>query len=102
MSRICMLAIHKRSGNASSDIHPLDTKPPLPADAPIYVAAWRHDTVDLAAELLFQRWPPGHELKPHAIVDHGEAAGRERDPPAVDTRDVLTLAGRVITEPRLR
>ena len=79
-----------------------DTEPPLLAEAPIYVAARRDHADDLAAELLFQRLPPGHELEPHAIVDHGEAAGRECDPLAVDTRDVLAPGGRAIMEPRLR
>jgi hypothetical protein len=45
-----------------------DTEPPLPAEAPIYVAARRDHAVDLAAELLFQRRSPGHELEAHAIV----------------------------------
>jgi hypothetical protein len=49
-----------------------DTEPPLPTEAPLYVAARRDHAADLAAELLFQRRPPGHELKPHAIVDHCE------------------------------
>ena len=60
-----------------------DTEPLLPTEVPLYVAARRDHAADLAAELLLQRRPPGHELKPHAIVVHCEAAGRERDPLAV-------------------
>jgi hypothetical protein len=79
-----------------------DTEPPLSAEAPIYIAAWRNYAADLAAELLFQSRPPGHELEPHPVVNHGEAAGRECDPLAVDARDMLALGGRVMSEPRLR
>jgi hypothetical protein len=43
-------------------------------------------------ELLFQRRPPGHELKPHAIVERGDTAGRESDALAVDARDVFALS----------
>jgi hypothetical protein len=36
----------------------------------------------MAPELLLQRRPPGHELKPHPIIDDGEPAGGERNAPA--------------------
>ena len=68
-----------------------DTEPPLPAQAPIYGASRRDHAADLAAELLFQGRPPGHELKPHAIIDHGEATGRERDPLPVDARVLVQI-----------
>ena len=62
---------------------------------------WLRHAADLTAELLFQRRPPGHELEPHAIVDHGEAAGRKRDSLAIDARDLLALSRWPIGEPSL-
>ena len=41
------------------------------------------------AELLFERGRPGHELEAEAVVDHGEAAGGEREALAVSPGDVL-------------
>src|SRR5580700_10233667 len=66
-----------------------DTELLLPTEALLYVAARRDYATDLAAELLFQRRPPGHELKPRAIVDHCEAAGRGRDPLALSPGHAL-------------
>ena len=43
----------------------------------------------MAAELLFEGRRPGHELEAQAVVDHGEAAGGEREALAASARDVL-------------
>ncbi len=53
------------------------------------------------SELLLQRWPPGHELKPHTVIDHGEPAGGERAAPAIDPRDMLAFGGWSMGEPCL-
>ena len=47
----------------------------------------------MAAELLLPRSPPGNELKPHAVIDHGEPAGGERDALAIDAGDMLAFGG---------
>ena len=74
---------------------------PLSAETPIYVPAWRDHAGDMVPELLLQRRPPGHELKPHPIIDHGEPARRERDALAIDARDVLAFGGWAMGEPGL-
>jgi len=43
----------------------------------------------MAAKLLFERGRPGNELETEAVVDHGEAAGGEREALAVGTSDVF-------------
>ena len=45
--------------------------------------------------LLFERGRPGHELEAEAVVDHGEAAGGEREALAVGTGDIFAAAGAV-------
>ena len=37
-------------------------------------AAGQDGAEDVAADMLFERRPPGHEAKSHAIVDHRELA----------------------------
>jgi hypothetical protein len=43
----------------------------------------------VAAELLFEGRRPGDELETQAVLDHGEAAGGEREALTVGARDVL-------------
>jgi len=69
---------------------------PFSAEIPIDGPAQRHHTADLVAESLLKRWPPGHELKPHPIIDHGEPARSERDALAIDAGNVLALGGRAM------
>ena len=49
----------------------------------------------MLAELLFERGRPGHELKAKAVVQHGEAAGGERDTLPVGAGDILAAAGAI-------
>ena len=74
---------------------------PLSAETPIDVPAGRNHAADMAPELLLQRRPPGHELKPHPIVDHGEPAGGERNALAIDARDMLAFGGWAMGKPGL-
>jgi hypothetical protein len=82
--------------------HRSNPRSPLPPKAPLDVSAGGQDARHLLSELLLERRTPRHELEPDRVIDHGEAAGRERDPLAVDARDMLALGGRAISEPGLR
>ena len=53
-----------------------------------------NDAADLSTELLFQRWPPRHELKAEPIVDHRETARTQREPLTIDTGNMFTFGGR--------
>ena len=46
----------------------------LSTETPVNSSAWQHNAGDLATELLFQGWTPGHELETETIIDHGEPA----------------------------
>ena len=74
---------------------------PLAPETPIDVPAGRDHAADMAPELLLQRRPPGDELKPHPIVDHGEPAGGERDALAIDAGDMLAFGGWAMGKPGL-
>ena len=62
----------------------LEADPPASTKAPIDLSRNAHHASNLLPKLLLERWPPRHELKPDAIVDHGEAAGCQRDALAID------------------
>ena len=49
----------------------------------------------MAAELLFERRRPRHELEAEAVVDHGEAAGSEREALTVGAGDILAGRGMI-------
>jgi hypothetical protein len=80
---------------------PSNSDSPLRPEIPINPAPRRHHSSDLLSKLLLQRWPPGHELKPHPVIDHGETAGRECDAPPVYARDMLTFGRWAMGEPSL-
>ena len=52
----------------------LEPESAVSTEAPVDTAAWQHDAGDLATELLFKGWAPGHELEAQAIIDHSEPA----------------------------
>ena len=52
-------------------------------------------------EMPLQRRPPWHELKAKTIVDHGEAAGGQRDTLPIDAGDVLAVGGWPMNQARL-
>ena len=80
---------------------PSNAESPLASETPIDGATRRQRARDMLAEFLFQRGPPWHELKSKPIVDHGEPAGRQRDPLPIDAGDVFAFGGRVMGEPRV-
>ena len=45
----------------------------------------------MTAELLFEGRRPRHELEAKAVVDHGEAAGGERDALAIGAGDIFAV-----------
>src|SRR5690606_34287163 len=47
----------------------------------------------MAAEMLFERGRPGHELEAEAIIEHREASRGEIEAAAVGARDVLAGGG---------
>lgn len=55
-----------------------ESEPALSTEAPVDTAAWQHDAGDVAAELLLQGGPPGHEPEAEAIIDHREPTGGQR------------------------
>ena len=63
----------------------------FPTKTPVDPATWRHDAGDVATELLFQGWTPGHELEAEPIVDHGETPGGQGHTLAVDAGDMVAL-----------
>jgi len=64
-------------------------EPSAAAEAPVDPAIRAGDARDVAAELLFEGGRPGHELEAEAVVDHGEAAGGERETLPVGPGDIL-------------
>jgi hypothetical protein len=62
--------------------------------APVDAAVAARDAGDVAAKLLFEGGRPGHELEAEAVIDHGEAAGGEREALAIGAGDIF--AGRAI------
>lgn len=56
----------------------------------------------MLAELAVDRRRPGHELKSHAIVDHREAARRERQALTVGAGDVIAAGGADVSPAGLR
>lgn len=73
----------------------LQTKTALAAQREVESAAVADDARDLTAELLFEGGGPWHETKAQSVVDHGEAAGGERETLADDAGHLLAgLVGR--------
>ena len=52
-------------------------QPPIPAETPFDAACAAHDAGDVLADALVEHRLPRHQLETDAIIDHGEAAGRE-------------------------
>src|SRR5690606_9103127 len=65
----------------------------LASEVPIDAAIVAGDAGDVTADLLFERGRPGHELEAKAVVDHGEAAGGERESLAIGTGNILAAGG---------
>src|SRR5690606_4980601 len=61
----------------------LETEAALAPEIPIDAAIVAGDAGDVTAELFFKRRRPGHELEAQAFIDHGEAAGGEREALAI-------------------
>ena len=71
----------------------LTGRAPVAAEAPVDPAIRAGDAGDVAAELLFEGGRPGHELEAEAVVDHGEAAGGEREALPIGPGDILARRG---------
>src|SRR5579862_9210596 len=76
----------------------LEFQTAFPTETPCN-AVRRGDTANLLAKMLFERWPPRHQLKPQPVVDHREAPRGERHALAVDAGDRLTLHRRLVASP---
>ena len=48
---------------------------------------------DVLTDLAFEGRRPGHELESEAVIDHGEAARREREALPVGARHILARCG---------
>ena len=67
----------------------------LPPKAPLHTAARCHGARDMPLQMLIQGGPPGHELEAQTVVDHGKAAGSQRDSLSVGAGDMFApCAGR--------
>src|SRR5690606_29174941 len=72
-----------------------EAEPALSSKAPVHPAIAAGETRDMAAEMLFERGRPGDELKAESVIDHGEAARRERETLAVGAGDIVALGGAI-------
>src|SRR6516165_9046036 len=79
----------------------LQPEPAISAEAPVDPAIASCDAGDMAPELLFEGGRPGHELEAQAVVDHGEAAGGEREALAVGASDIFARCGLIERLPGL-
>src|ERR1700712_4523485 len=79
----------------------LQSQPAFTPKTPIDVSTRRQYAADLLAKLLFQRWPPRHELEAKPIVEHRKAARTQRETLAVDTGDMFALDRRTVGKPGL-
>ena len=68
------------------------------AEAPVD-AGRGGDAANFLPEMLFQCRPPRHQLKPQAVIDHGEPSSSERDALAVDAGDGLPVHERLMRQP---
>src|SRR3990167_7759943 len=84
-----------------SPVWGLEAEPALAAQRPVDAAAGADDAGHLAAELLFEGAGPGNEAETQAIVDHGEAAGGEREALTNDAGDLLAGRSRAVCKPGL-
>src|SRR5690606_621175 len=73
----------------------------LAAKPPVDATASADDAGHLTAELLFEGAGPRDEAEAEPVVDHGEAAGREREALAHDARDLFARRGGAIGKPGL-
>src|SRR5690606_9885345 len=72
-----------------------EAEPALSSKAPVHPAIAAGETRDMAVEVLFERGRPGDELKAESVIDHGEAARRERETLAVGAGDIVAPGGAV-------
>src|SRR5450631_989731 len=52
-------------------------QPPFPAETPFDAACAAHDADDVLADALVEHGLPRHQPETDAVIDHGDAAGRE-------------------------
>ena len=73
-----------------------DAESPLAPEAPIDSTARRHRARHVLPELLLERGSPWHQLEAETIVDHGEPAGRQRDPLPIGAGNVFAVGGGMV------
>jgi len=79
----------------------LQAKVSFATEGPLDAATALGDSSDVLAELLLDLARPGHELEAEAVVDHGEAAGGERQALTVRCRSHARRRGLQVRQSRL-
>src|SRR3546814_16475196 len=74
-------------------------KPLAAAERPVDLPARSHGAGDVAAEMRLECGAPGCELEAKPIVDHREASGGKRPPPAIAAAHVIALGCRAVSAP---
>ena len=77
----------------------LEVEVALAPKTPLDAAALLRDADDMLAELALEPARPGHEPEAETVIEHGEAAGGERQALAIDARDMLPSRGLDVREP---
>jgi hypothetical protein len=78
-----------------------DAQVKLACKTPLDAAARHHDARDVPAEVLLQRGPPGHQLEPESVVDHGKPARCQHHPLTKRPGDIFAFGGWAVGEARL-
>src|SRR3546814_14923874 len=71
----------------------LHAEPAVASEAPVDATGAARHAGDVLADLAFKGWRPRHELEAETVVDHGEAARREREALAIGARHKLARSG---------
>src|SRR3546814_11178629 len=71
----------------------LHAEPAVASEAPVDATGAARHAGDVLADLAFKGWRPRHELEAETVVDHGEAARREREALAIGARHILARSG---------
>src|SRR6266702_3300314 len=79
----------------------LQAKVSFATESPLDAAAALGDAGDVLAELFLYLARPGHELEAEAVVDHGEAAGGERQALTIGAAHMLAGRGLHVRQSRL-
>src|SRR3546814_17332881 len=71
----------------------LHAEPAVASEAPVDATGAARHAGDVLADLAFKGWRPRHELEAETVVDHGEAARREREALAKGSRHLPARSG---------